>query len=153
MDDLLKLPARRPAAIDPVGIVRQYVKRDADGERLGPNPWFESIVTWPQDPGYDSHTVIRSYKVEPPKSIAGSPARILVRYDVLGWIVSTGFIPQDKQEAFEFVVVRTDDKGWLIDAPQIDQHILPEVAAAVKFLAPEESARIRELATRVPPED
>jgi hypothetical protein len=139
------------AVVDPVSVVRQYVKRDANGERLGTNPWFESVVTWPQDPGYDSHTVIRSFQVEPPPTIAGSPATIMVKYEVIGWIVSSGFLPQEKLEAFPFVVVRTDE-GWLIQSPQIDQHILPEAAAAMKFLTPEDATRIRELAAAPPPE-
>lgn len=151
MDDLR--PARpTPTTIDPMGLVRQYVKRDADGERLGPNPWFESVVTWPQDPGYDSHTVIRSYKVEVPKNMGGSPVKILVKYDAIGWIVSSGFVPQENLEAFDFVVVRTEDAGWQIDEPQIDQHVLFEVAASLKSLSPEDSALIRELGARAQPE-
>lgn len=145
--------AGRPdaAVIDPVGLVRQYVKRDANGERLGPNPWFQEVVTWPQDPAYDSYSVIRAYAVEPPPTIPGSPARIPVRYDVIGWIVAEGrrttFLEQEKEEVFEFVVLRTDD-GWRIDEPQIDQHVLAEIAAASKALSPEDAARIREVAAQ-----
>jgi hypothetical protein len=139
------------AVVDPVGLVRQYVKRDANGERMEPNPWFQGSVTWPDEPGYDSHTVIRAFTVVPPKNIAGSSAKIAVRYDVMGWIVASGFIPQEKVEAFEFEVAQTAE-GWRIQAPQIDQHILPEIAAAVSILAPEDAARIRELAAQPPVE-
>jgi hypothetical protein len=145
---------REPLArgvVDPVGLVRQYVKRDANGERMEPNPWFDSVVTWPQDPGYDSHTVIRAFTVVPPANIAGSPAKIVVRYDVIGWVVASGFIPEEKIEGFVFEVALTDE-GWRIQAPQIDQHILPEVAAAIAFLTPEDATHIRELAAQPPPE-
>ena len=137
--------------VDPVSLVRQYVKRDAGGERMEPNAWFQSVVTWPDEPGYDSHTVIRAFTVVPPKNIAGSPAKIAVRYDVMGWIVSSGFIPQEKIEVFEFEVAQTDE-GWRIQAPQIDQHILPEIAATMALLTPEDAARIREFAAQPPVE-
>lgn len=143
--------SRALTAADPVSLVRSYVKRDGNGERLGPNPWFDGVVTWPQEPGYDSHTVIRTYEVQPPPTIAGSPAKIPVRYDVIGWITSSGFISQEKLEKFIFVVVLTDD-GWRIQAPQIDQHILAEVALKIGFLSAEDAARIRELAAAAPAE-
>jgi hypothetical protein len=146
--DELRMAPRTATAIDPLGLVRQYVKRDAEGERLGPSPWFGPVVTWPDDPGYDSLTVIRSYKVETPKDIGGSPVTILVKYDAIGWIASSGFIPQENLEAFDFVVVRTEDAGWQIDQPQIDQHVLFEVAAGLKFVTAGDSALIRELGAR-----
>ena len=143
-------------AIDPVGLVRQYVKRDANGERLESNPWFFDAVTWPEDPAYESYTVIRRYAVQPPRTIVGSPAEITVFYDVIGWLVPGGdgltFLEEEKQEVFKFVVVQTD-QGWRIDEPQIDQHVLAEVAAARPSRTPEDAARIRELAAQVPPEN
>ena len=143
------------SAIDPVGLVREYVKRDAQGERLGPNTWFFDAVTWPVEQGYESYTVIRGYTVEKPKTIHGSPAKITVRYDVIGWIAPVGaewiFMEQTGEEVFEFVVVQTDE-GWRIDAPQIDQHVLAEVVAARPARTPEDAARIRELAAQVPAE-
>jgi hypothetical protein len=142
-------------AIDPVGLVREYVKRDANGERLDANPWFFQAVTWEVEPGFESYTVIRGYTVEKPKVIHGSPARITVRYDALGWIVPVGaewiFMEQTGEEVFEFVVVQTD-QGWRIDAPTIDQHVLAEIVAARPGRSPEDAARIRELATQAPAE-
>jgi hypothetical protein len=144
---------RNASAIDPVGLVREYVKRDADGERLGPSTWFADAVTWPVEQGYESYTVIRGHTVEKPKAIHGSPARIAVRYDVLGWIAPMGaewvFMEQVGEEVFEFVVLRTET-GWRIDAPQIDQHVLAEVAAARPSRTAEDAARIRELAAQAP---
>ena len=136
-------------AIDPLGLVREYVKRDAAGERLGSNSWFFDAVTWEIEPGYESYTVIRGYTVDRPKAIEGSPARITVRYDVIGWIAPVGaewvFMEQVGEEVFEFKVLRTDT-GWRIDAPQIDQHVLAEVAASRPSRAPEDAARMRQLA-------
>ncbi len=143
------------SVLDPLGLVREYVKRDANGERLGPNTWFFGAVTWPVEQGYESYTVIRGYTVEKPATISGSPAKITVRYDVLGWIVPTGaewtFMEQVGEEVFEFVVVQTD-AGWRIDAPQIDQHVLAEVVAARPARTPADAARIRELAAQAPAE-
>lgn len=142
-------------AIDPLGLVRQYVKRDAQGERLGPSPWFEEVVTWPMDPAYDSYTVIRRYEVEKPATIVGSPAKITVRYDRMGWIETQEgqpvFLEQPRVEVFTFIVL-LGDGGWRISAPQIDQHVLGEVVAANDSLTPEDAARIRELTAQVPAE-
>lgn len=141
------------AAIDPVGLVREYVKRDASGERLVPSLWFADAVTWEVEQAYESYTVIRGYTVERPARIEGSPARIRVRYDVIGWIAPVDadwvFMEQRGEEEFEFVVVRTD-AGWRIDEPQIDQHVLAEVAAARPSRSADDAARIRALAGQAP---
>jgi hypothetical protein len=59
------------------------------------------------------------------------------------------FMEQVGEEVFEFVVLRTET-GWRIDAPQIDQHVLAEVAAARPSRTAEDAARIRELAAQAP---
>ena len=139
-------------AIDPLGLVRQYVKRDANGERLEENPWFQEVVTWPMEPGYDSYTVIRQYTVER-TTVHGSPARIPVRYEVLGWVVPgaerSGFLPDPRIELVEFVVVR-DDQGWRIGEPQMDQHVLASVVASDRWVSPDDAALIRDLAAATP---
>lgn len=142
-------------AIDPVGLVRQYVKRDANGERLQSNPWFQDATTWPDEPAYDSFSVIRSYTVVPPATIAGSPAKITVRYDRIGWAIpevgQLRFIAQWLPQVVVFVVVRTDE-GWRIESPQIAQRVLAEVAAATGFFTAEDAARMRALAAEAPPD-
>jgi hypothetical protein len=139
--------------IDPLSLVREYVKRDAAGERLTESPWFQAVVSWPFEPGYDSYTVIRAYTVEKPAHIAGSPARITVRYDVVGWMVHDGqqmaFLEQELEEALEFVVERTE-AGWRIAAPQMGQRVLAEIVAADSDLPPEDAARLREMAAPAP---
>jgi hypothetical protein len=141
-------------AIDPVGLVRQYVKRDANGERLEENDWFQEVVTWPMEPAYDSYTVIRQYAVEPPPTVHGSPARIPVRYEVLGWVIPgaerAGFLPDPRVELVEFVVVR-DDQGWRIEEPQMEQHVLASVVASDRWVSSEDAALIRDLAAATPP--
>ena len=142
------------AAIDPLGLVREYVRRDAAGERLRGEPWFQDVVTWPMEPAYDSFSVIRSYTVVPPKSIAGSPASITVRYDRIGWafpeVGRLRFVAQWLPQAVVFVVVRTEE-GWRIDAPQFSQKVLAEVAAATGAFSDEDTARIRSLGAEAPP--
>ena len=140
--------------IDPLGLVRQYVKRDAEGERLRGEPWFQDVVTWPMEPAYDSFSVIRSYTVVPPKTIAGSPARIIVRYDRIGWaypvVGNLRFVAQWLPQAVEFVVVRTEG-DWRIDAPQFSQRVLAEAAVATGAFSQEDAERIRALAAEAPP--
>jgi hypothetical protein len=130
----------------------QYVKRDGAGERLGPAPWFEEVVTWPRT-AYDSARSSGSTR-----STAAHHSRVTgedrgsLRGDRLDRAGKEhlGFIPGDKIEVFTFVVVR-DDVGWRIQEPQIDQHVLAEVTAARK-LTPEDAALIRQLAAEPPSE-
>ena len=139
------------SAIDPMGLVREYVKRDANGERMEPTPWFAGAVTWEIEPAYESYTVIRGYTVEKPTTVQGSPFRITVRYDVIGWIAPLDadyvFMEQPGIERFEFVVTK-GDQGWRIDEPQIDQHVLAEIVAGRPTRSAEDAARIRELAAQ-----
>ena len=148
-------PSSEAGMIDPISLVRQYVKRDGDGERLFSESWFQDVVTWPHEPGYDSFTVVRKYTVERPRDIQGSPAKVPVRYECIGWVVPAQdhpvFIEGDRIEVFTYVAVRGEG-GWKIDAPQIDQHILAEVAASRENMTPEDAARIRELASESPAE-
>jgi hypothetical protein len=129
----------------PLTVVQEYVSRDAQGERLRSNAWFMSVVTWPDDPGYDSHTAIRSYTVSPAQ-VTGDSAVVQVEYRVLAWIVagdtnSTRVMPHDSLETQRFRLVRTDGK-WLIAGPQIDQHVLLDRARQLSLFGAADRARL-----------
>ncbi len=145
-----------PGALDqkePVRLVREYVTRDANGERLTTNPWFLNVVTWEDEPGYDRYTVIRGYTVRPLRADS-STGRVEVRYDRLGYVQTTGrttvaFEAAEGPELRVFTVALTDN-GWRIVAPQIDQHVLVEPALRHSPFSPEDRRLVEERASLSP---
>ena len=133
---------------DPVRLVREYVERDARGDRLETNAWFDSVVTWPQDPGYDSYAVITRFGL----SVLGEArdtTRVEVQYDVAGIMKAGGpadtrFAPRQRTEVDTFVVERAPD-GWRISSPQIHQHVLAAAALQRSALGKEDRDRLTEL--------
>jgi hypothetical protein len=149
--------ARRPAQSQPavtlsdttpVRLVREYVTRDADGQRIRANPWFFNVVIWPEDPGWDSYAVIRNSGVDPIRADS-STARVSVTYEVVGHVETTGrttarFVPDSSTERFVFTVALTDN-GWRIVAPQIDPHLLPGAALSYSPLSQVDRGKLRAL--------
>ena len=116
-----------PAPADPVQLVREYVNRDARGERLKSNPWFMNVVAWPEEPGYDTYTIITAFEVKPLHTDS-STARVEVTYRRAGFLETVGrstakFVRNAAAEERVFTVALTDN-GWRITAPQMDQHVL-----------------------------
>jgi hypothetical protein len=132
-------PAHQRAAEDPVDIaaatelVRQYVDRDAQGERLRFSPWFAGAVVWPDDPGYDQFTLISGWEIGPAWG-SGDTVRVTVKYDVVGQAFAgtegdRRFMPNAGSRSIEFKVVLSA-RQLKIAGPQIEQHVL--VAAAIR---------------------
>jgi hypothetical protein len=128
-----------PQGDEAVRLVHEYVERDSRGERLeGPAPWFHSVVTWPDDPGYDSYTVITGFEINP-GAASSDTAHVRVQYHTVGWIAAgdslhSRFTPRDTLEVQDFVLLRRGQR-WAISAPQIDQHVLLDSALAKSLLA------------------
>ena len=114
-------------------LVRQYVDRDAQGERLQFSPWFAQAVVWPDDPGYDRFTIVSGWEIDSAWG-TGDTVRVPVKYNVVGQ-ASAGteedvrFKPNASSRSIEFKVVF---RGRIpkIAGPQIEQHVL--VAAAIR---------------------
>jgi len=119
-------PQQEGPIVTPETLVHQYVERDALGERLRSAPWFLEVVTWSEEPAYDSYTVIRSYEVQQPVTI-NDTLFVPVTYHRLGWIETTQdsarLIVSDSVEHRQFAVVPVED-GWRITSPRLDPHVL-----------------------------
>ena len=118
----------RGAVSSPEGLVRDYVGRDAHGERLRTAAWFLDVAVWPEEPAFDSYTVIGGYTVD--QAVArGDTVSVVVTYHRLGWIESTQdsarLIISDSVERHEFLVMLTN-LGWRIIAPRLDPHVLAD---------------------------
>jgi hypothetical protein len=110
-------------------LVQQYVERDARGERLATAPWFLSVVAWPEDPAFDSYTVITGFTVG---EHTGTLDSVFVPVDLhrVGWIQTTGptsvrFLPSDSTEHHEFRLGRLGGR-WIIVAPRLEPHVLAD---------------------------
>jgi hypothetical protein len=131
-----------------IQLVKEYVERDAKGERLQTNPWFLDVVAWPDEPGYDSYTVISGY-VATPLSADSSTARVRVDYRRAGYVRTTGarsveFEQSIATESHVFTVALSDN-GWRITAPQIEQHVLVETALSLSPLNEGDKDRLSKL--------
>ncbi len=108
---------------NPVALVREFVRRDGKGQFLKTDDWFMGAVSCPElEPGPDTFTVVRSYKVKPPTRKGRDEVRIEVEYDVLGQF-SLRFRPGPTRVTRVFTVVRTPH-GWRIQSPALDPHVL-----------------------------
>ncbi len=98
---------KKDIGLTPLQLVTEYVKRDAKGDFLKTNDWWNSAVACPECMGGpDTFTVISEYKV---KQL--SPLKFLVGYSVEGEIsgtaVGNSFTPSKTTKKIEFTVVKT----------------------------------------------
>jgi len=89
--------------------------------------WFDSVVGWREEPGYDTYTVIAGYQTFP-SQVVGDTASVKVQFNVLGWVkTGTYFTATPTVQSVTFVLVRRPN-GWVITSPQMNQHVLAQVA-------------------------
>jgi hypothetical protein len=125
-------PGKAPmqSAID---LVAEYTRRDGDGERLETNPWFLGVVSWEDEPAYDSYAVIRAVALGA-AAVKADTVRVPAVYERLGWVETSGrgtarLIVKPGQETRVFVVVRMEGR-WIITDPQTEPHVLATIALA-----------------------
>lgn len=134
-----------------VRLVKEYVQRDAHGERLQTNPWFLNAVIWEDEPAFDSYTLITSYEITPIRADS-STARVEVVFRRAGYVRTTGdstvaFHPDAAREVQVFTVALTFN-GWRIVAPQLDQHVSVEAALDRSPLSSSDRAKVASLKER-----
>lgn len=130
-----------------VALVREYVARDARGERMTDDGWWRPMVTWPEEPGWDMTTVVRAWETRL-LARAGDTVRVEVRYAAAGILEPVDerrwrFVPADSAEVRVFTVVATPS-GWKIDDPQMEPHVARDAAlrAYAPVLPPEDADRL-----------
>lgn len=129
----------------PMRLVREYVERDARGERLRSNPWFLNAVIWEDEPAFDSYTLITGYQLRALHADS-STGRVEVAYTRAGYVRITGdssvsFEPDPAREVQVFTVALTFN-GWRIVAPQLDQHVLVDPALNQSPFSPADRRRL-----------
>ncbi len=136
----------------PKEVVEAYCKLDFDGALTSSEGWptISPLFVWPDAPGWDTFTVVRSYKVGEARKL-GNAATVPVIYDVAGTLDSTPrFRPaRVKTVTVVFHLVYSnkhyvmDADGnpdheeasgapvWKIDKPQNQPHVSYEKATAM----------------------
>jgi hypothetical protein len=86
-------------------LVEEYLARDARGEFLQTNTWWNKTVTCPDCMGGpDFYTVIKSYKIN-----ALNSHEYEVIYDILGFQNPNGFVSDAKILKTRFKVIETPE--------------------------------------------
>jgi len=141
---------RQGGSMSPTALVREYVERDASGERLQTAPWFLEVVVWPEDPAFDSYTVIAGFDVGPAVT-QGDTVYVPVVYQRIGWIESTGdsarLILSDTTEHHRFVVANLGSR-WLIAAPRLGPHVMADTVLSRTPLVARDRASLAAILSR-----
>lgn len=89
--------------LEPATLVNEYVKRDANGEFLKTNEWWNTAVACPACMGGpDTFTVISSYEI---KKIDNWKYTVL--YKIEGVVSGETFTTQKKTKSYTFDIVKT----------------------------------------------
>lgn len=144
-------PQQRPR--DPVETVKRYVALRFRGA-----PWadFAPLITWEDEPGWDTYWLVNRYAVATLEN-KGNTVMVPVTYHRLG-LYSNDFIfkPADQDVTLRYEVVQTRT-GWVIKAPELDYPDLSvdfeiaalRSAAASQYETPERRKQSEAMAQRL----
>lgn len=94
---------KRDLKLDPSHLVKEYVRKDAAGEFLGTNDWWNAAVTCPDCMGGpDTFTLISGYKIRKINQL-----EFEVEYRVEGTLSNESFLPDKKVEKSKFALTKT----------------------------------------------
>lgn len=123
---------------DPEALVVEFLRRDAEGQFLQTDDWFNGATTCPgHEPGPDGYTVIRSYTSSIVRRTTDE-ITVAVTSDVMGWTGHGGFTARPSIHVDTVMAVRTPF-GWRIDDRErsaLRQLVLESTAAARGDLRP-----------------
>jgi hypothetical protein len=121
------------ASRSPDRVVDEYCRLDLNGARVGGGLAVHRIfklVTWEVEPGWDTITVVRSYRlIDSRKTKTGAEVR--VEYQVLGEIPANTLELKAGSEIITFVL-RRSGTAWKIEKPVFQPHLSIEAAIAAE---------------------
>ena len=140
-----------PPDASPVALMREFLTRDARGDRLRTDPWMAQHTLWGHvEPGWDGYQVIIGYKLRTIHADS-STARIAITYDVTGTVdvdTSAHYIRKPSTQTVTFTLALTD-VGWRIVAPTIEPHVLGTAISPRTSFSAADWALLREDMRRV----
>lgn len=108
---------------DPDRLITEFLERDAAGQFLQTDRWFNGATECPgQEPGPDAHLVIDAYRVAP-LSRSADTVRVAVTSAVVGMWGHLGLQP-DAREVVDTVTAIRTPHGWRIAGPALRQFVL-----------------------------
>jgi hypothetical protein len=111
---------------DPDSLIAEFLRRDAAGDFLRSNSWFDGATECPgHEPGPDQHTAIARYQTRV-ASRSDSLAAVEVTTLVLGAVTYTEFIP-GITTLVDTLVARRTPFGWRLTGHVLRQHVLASV--------------------------
>lgn len=134
--------SRKNLKLGPEALVKEFLKRDAQGDFLKTDHWFNSATVCPEhESGPDEFNVIKNYKVEKAAS-AEKTSRFKVTYQVLGLSTQAnengvecfGFVPGPR--TFEKVIkVYQTPHGWKLQDGMLNDKQFVSQKTALNFSA------------------
>ncbi len=117
--------------LSPREVVQQYCDLDMKGARLSSqNPYNDAIfalVAWPDEPGWDSATIVASCKVQRVQ-IGELKSEVSMQYTVLGTMSGPSVVRAvNHPEVVTFVLEKSQGE-WKITRPMIRPHVSVDAA-------------------------
>lgn len=130
---------------DAMALVREYVRRDFNGEFTSASQWFNGALLCPGHvPGWDVATIVASYSIGVARPGKGALS-IPVTYRILGTTWFDSQIAEDvRRETVTFVLEKTPF-GWRIVEPQQNQHVSPQTLLNAPEFSKEGRRRLQRL--------
>ena len=115
--------AELPYPTFPAGVVAAYLNEDAAGSGWSSEtfPRLIHYAVWPDAPGWDTITVIKSFAILD-TTVSGNKAKVKVVYGVLGQLGNDTFKKAIASEAATYSLSRANGQ-WTIEEPQLMPHI------------------------------
>ena len=109
--------------LSPEAVVETFCQLDAGGQRIKPDGWrkVKSLVAWPDEPGWDSATIISNYSIVKTDT-ADNQSIVTVKYFVLGSTDTIEYVKSSRVEIVKFEL-SLENKDWRIVRPQIPPHV------------------------------
>jgi hypothetical protein len=113
-------------SLSPKQVVQTFCELDSEGQRTNSLGWvkIKSLVTWPDEPGWDNVILISNYKIIKIETF-NNKSNVTVKYSILGSTDSITFEKSSRVELIKFELVKTN-KEWKIDRPTIVPHVSKE---------------------------
>jgi len=104
--------ATDPPLSSPESIVREFCQRDFNGERTrsDTSAKIEKLVSWEFEPGWDTVTVIKSFRILSCRKI-NKKAIVVVEFDTLGEMPAWDFVLKSEKERIQFAL-QLGDREW-----------------------------------------
>lgn len=104
--------ASDPPLSGPESIVREFCQRDFNGERTrsDTSARIEKLVLWEREPGWDTVTVVKSFRILSSRKI-NKKAIVVVEFDTLGEMPAWDFVLKREKERVQFTL-QLGDQEW-----------------------------------------